>query len=318
MTLLVTGAMGHVGLEIVRKLAPHRKVLGHYNRTFRPRDAEELGPNVTWLSCDLTDREAVDRLCEDLEVDACIHLAAIANEAFARPDPAAAFRVNVGAVVNLLDAARRHGWRRFVNCSTGSVFKTVDPEREIMESRSVDAESIYGSTKGCAELMTTAFRAQYSISAASVRLSRIYGPPVKDGSIARGLIPEILINAMKRKPRHDASGGDFQGGFTYIEDVVDGLIAAVDAPEFNFAAYHLAPPRNYSVFEIAEVVRALVPGADIEIGPGTEPWDRFTPMRGRMNGERFFADTGFRTRFSLKQGLAAYHAWLRRELDIEA
>jgi len=163
MALLVTGAMGHVGFEVVRRLAPDRKVLGHYHRTFRPGDAEALGPNVTWLRCDLTDAEAVDRLCEDHAVEACIHLAAIANEALARPDPVTAFRVNAGAVVNLLDAARRHDRRRFINGSTGSVFKAGDHEQDIMESQPVDADSVYGSTKACGELMTTAFRAQYFV-----------------------------------------------------------------------------------------------------------------------------------------------------------
>jgi UDP-glucuronate 4-epimerase len=313
MTLLVTGAMGHVGFEIMRRLARERPVLGQYHRTFRSQDADAIGPDARWVSCDLTDPQAVESLCHDHHIVSCIHLAAIANESVASPDPVTAFRVNAGATVSLLDAARRHGWRRFLNCSTGSVFKSVDPERDVLEGRPVDADSIYGSTKGCGEAMTTAFRAQYGIDAASVRLSRIYGPPIKAGATARGPIPAILIGALKNEPRQDESGGDFRAGFTYIDDVVDGLIAAIDAPRLNHATYHLAPPYNSTISEVVELVRALVPGSDIEIGPGTGLWGQFAAMRGPMSSERFLADTGFQPRFSLKEGLAAYANWLRQK-----
>jgi nucleoside-diphosphate-sugar epimerase len=311
MTLLVTGAMGHVGYELARRAAPHRRLIAQYNKTFRPVDAEALGPNVTWVACDLTDAGAVERLCGDHGVDACVHLAAVANDMYARPDPAAAFRTNVGAVVNLLDTARRGNWRRLIYCSTGSVFKNVDPARTITEGQPVDTDEIYGSTKACGEVMTTAFRAQYGLDAATVRISRIYGPPITECSIARGAIPSILIGALKGEPRHDPSGGDSHAGFTYIDDVTDGLLAAVAVPKLNHAIYHLAPPRNYAISEIAEAVRALVPGIAVEVGPGLEPWDRSAPMRGPMDSARFTADTGFRTRFSLVDGLKAYADWLR-------
>lgn len=316
MTLLVTGAMGHVGFEVMRRLARDRAVLGQYHRSFRASDAAALGPKAAWVSCDLTDAAAVDRLCRDHGVQSCLHLAAVSNESAAYPDPAAAFRVNVGATVNLLDAARCQGWRRFVLGSTGSVFKRADAERQLMEDRPVDADNIYGTTKACAEAMTTAFRAQYGLDAASVRLSRIYGPPIKAGAVARGAIPAILIGALKGEVRRDAGGRDFQAGFTYIDDVVDGLIAAIDAPVLNHATYHLAAPRNHAISEIVAIIRALVPGSDIEIGPGTGPWDHPTPMRGPMNAERFRADTGFAPRVSLPEGLAAYAGWLRRQPDL--
>jgi len=138
---------------------------------------------------------------------------------------------------------------------------------------------------------------------------------LKEATVGRGPIPQILIGAMMRQPRRDTSGRDFRGGFTYIDDAVDGLIAALDAPKLNHAVYHLAPLRNYPVSEIAEVVRSLVPGADIEIGPGSEPWGRSSPVRGPMNGARFLADTGFRARFSLREGLASYFAWLNEEFN---
>ncbi|MFC7397776.1 NAD-dependent epimerase/dehydratase family protein [Chelatococcus sp. GCM10030263] len=313
MTLLVTGAMGHVGYEIVRNLARSRPVIAQYHRTFRQADADALGAHATWVACDLTDLQAVERLCREHGVDSCIHLAAMANEMYCRPDPVAAFQANVGAVVNLLDVARRHEWRRMIYGSTGSVFKNVDPAMPIMEDLPPDADGLYGTTKACGEIMVRAFRAQFGVDAATVRISWIYGPPVVNYTFARGPIPPILIDALRGVERNDASGGNFSAGFTYIDDVVEGLIAAVDAPRLNHAIYHLAPLHNYAVFEVAEAVKSAVPGAVIAIGPGAMPWSTYTPIRGPMDGSRFIADTGFRTRFDLRRGIGAYAAWLQAE-----
>lgn len=316
MTLLITGAMGHVGYEVARSAARSRPVVAQYHRTFRREDAEALGPDVVWAQCDLADAEAVGRLCEQRGVDACIHLAAIANEMYCRPDPLAAFHSNVGAVVNLLDVARRNSWLRFVYGSTGSVYKDVDPHAPIAEDFPANADSIYGATKASGEVMVRAFRAQYGLDAATVRISWIYGPPVVNYTFARGPIPPILIDALRGVTRDDASGGDFSAGFTYIDDVVAGLLAAADAPRLNHAVYHLAPPRNYSTFEIAEAVGAAVPGSSIEIGPGAQPWNTYTPIRGPLDGSRFIADTGYRTRYDLAEGVRAYADWLRERPEL--
>jgi UDP-glucuronate 4-epimerase len=313
MTLLITGAMGHVGYEVARAAARSRPVIAQYHRSFRRQDAEALGANVMWAQCDLADAQAVSRLCEEHGVDACIHLAAMANEMYCKPEPLLAFHSNVGAVVNLLDAARRMGWRRFVYGSTGSVYRDIDPHAPITEDVPANADSIYGATKAAGEVMVRAFRAQYGLDAATVRISWIYGPPVVNYTFARGPIPPILIDALCGVARDDASGGDFSAGFTYIDDVVEGLIAAVDAAKFNHAVYHLAPPRNYSTFEIAEAVRVAAPGARVAVGPGAKPWDTYTPIRGPLDGARFIADTGFRTKFDLTAGVNAYADWLRRK-----
>lgn len=316
MTLLITGAMGHVGYEVARSAARSRPVVAQYHRTFRPEDAEALGPDVAWAQCDLSDAQAADRLCCDHGVDACIHLAAMANEMYCRPEPLKAFHSNVGAVVNLLDVARRENWRRFVYGSTGSVYKDVDPHAPIAEDLPADADGIYGATKAAGEVMVRAFRAQYGLDAATVRISWIYGPPVVNYTFARGPIPPILIDALRGIPRDDASGGDFSAGFTFIDDVGDGLLAAVGAPALNHAVYHLAPPRNFSTFEVAEAVRAAVPGAAIAMGPGADPWNTYTPIRGPLDGARFIADTGFRTGFGLEAGVRAYADWLRARPDL--
>lgn len=312
MAILITGAMGHVGHAVARRAsAAGERVVAQYRMSYRPAEAEAAGPNVTWVACDLADRQAVERLAAEHAIDACIHLAAVSNEAYARPEPLAAVHANVGAVANLLEVARRRGWRRFVLVSTGGVFQNVDPEKPIYEDAHPDATNIYGTTKHCSELLTRMYRKQFSLNASMVRISWVYGPPLVTDSPARGPVPSFLIGALKGEARRDASGGDFSASFTFVEDVADGLLAAARAPTLHHDIYHLGPGRNFSAREVAEAVKSAVPGAVIALGPGTLPWTTYTALRGPLAGELLRQDTGYEVGHSLEDGIRAYADWLR-------
>ena len=131
MALLVTGAMGHVGREVVRQAAEvGAKVIAQYRTTYRDSDVRAFGGNVNWVSCDLADRRAVEKLCDAHAIDSCIHSAAVPNEKYARPQPLTAINANIGGTANLLDMARRKSWRRFLYVSTGSVFQNASDPAE--------------------------------------------------------------------------------------------------------------------------------------------------------------------------------------------
>ena len=310
MTLLVTGAMGHVGLEIVRQAVGQGwPVVAAYRESFRP--AEALAPGVAWAQCDLTDADAVRRLADEHGVTACIHAAAISNEAHARPAPRRAIAANIGATANLLEAARVGQWRRFVLISTGSVFQlTGDPTRPILEDQPPAVANVYGTTKLGAEMLTRMYRTEYGLSAATVRISWVYGPPIVTDSPTRGPIPSYLMRALRGEAIREG-GADFAASFTFVGDVAEGLLAAAKAPELRFDTYHLGPGVNFTAAQVADAVRLAVPGAVIELGPGTEPWTRYTSLRGPLAGGRFRADTGYAPRHTLEAGIGAYAAWMR-------
>jgi nucleoside-diphosphate-sugar epimerase len=132
------------------------------------------------------------------KIDACIHAAAISNEAFARPDPLGAIATNVGGTANLLEAARLSGWRRFVLISTGSVFSLVsDATKPILEDQETAPQNVYSTTKRAAEMLTRMYRSEYGLSAAAVRISWVFGPPVISDQPMRGPIPSYLLRALR-------------------------------------------------------------------------------------------------------------------------
>ena len=77
-------------------------------------------------------------------------------------------------------------------------------------------------------------------------------------------------------------------------------------------AYHLGHGCNFTARDVAAAVADAVPGARIEIGPGTEPWTRYTALRGPLVGRGLAEEAGFRPGFDLATGIAAHGAWMRR------
>ena len=313
--LLVTGGMGHVGYETVRQAAAAgHEVVAQFMSTFRDADAKAAGPRVTWARCDLADPYAVAMLAAEHRIAGCIHTAAVPNDVLCKPDPLRAVQSNVTAVGHLLETARRLGWRRFLTVSTGSVFQNLpDAVTPVSEETEPTPRTLYACTKRSAELLTEAYATTYGLSAATVRVSWIFGPPLAPSHFEgpRGPIPYFLRRALRGEPIRDPSGGDFAASFTFVKDCAAGLLAAYAAPDLKHRAYHLGSGRNETTFAVADAVRAAVPGAEVDIGPGAAPWTNFIVLRGPLACGRMADEFGFRPAHSLADGVAAFADWMR-------
>lgn len=314
MALLVTGAMGHVGYGVVHAAAEHGlSVVAQYLNRFDEKAAASLEA-VKWKRCDLSRPQEVAALVASEEIDGCIHSAALPNDEATRPAPSAAFQVNVAAVQSLLELARQARWRRFLLVSTGSVFQRwTDRSRSIRETEPASPVNVYATTKHCAELLTAMYRNAYGVSAAAVRISWIYGPPLVPKAFdgPRGPIPFFLRRALRGEKIDEPGGGDFAASFTHVEDCAQGLLALYRAESLEHALYHLGSGANYTTFEVADAVRAAIPGCSIRVGPGTDPWTSYTVIRGPLNCDRMREEIGFAPRLSLQAGVARFAQWMR-------
>lgn len=315
MALLVTGGMGHVGFETTKQAVIQGiPVVAQYFNTFRERDAAEVGSGVTWIRCDLSDPFEVASMGAKHDIDGCIHTAAIPNDKLALPRPHQTFQSNVAATEYLLETARRHSWRRFVQVSTGSVFQELpDTTSPVPEWASPTPKSLYGGTKRCAEIMAAAYANSFGLSACSVRISWIFGPPLVPRTMdgPRGPIPEFLRRVLSGEKVDEPSGGDFAASFTYVTDCALGLLKIYTAKRINHSVYHLGSGKNQTTHRVVEAIRTAVPGASISVGPGTAPWTEYTVMRGPLSCERMREDFGFQPTFTLERAIGSFADWMR-------
>ena len=315
MALLITGAMGHVGYETAKQAAAQgMPVVAQYLNTFREDDAKALGDGVTWVRCNLSDADDVEAMITGNKIDGCIHSAAIPNDKMGLPQPVNTFNSNVTATVLLLDAARRQEWRRFLCVSTGAVFQEwADKSKPIPETENPTPKSLYGSTKRAAEIMTSTYANMYGLSAASIRISWVFGPPLVPPQFEgpRGPVPEYLKLALRDGKADVPTGGDFAASFTYVTDCALGCLAAYKAETLNHQAYNLGSGENYTTTRVFEAIAAAVPEAEVSVGPGVEPWTDFTVLRGPLSCERMKEDFNFTPTYTLESAIKDFADWMR-------
>lgn len=315
--VLVTGAMGHVGyMTVLECVAQGLDVVAHYHASFDRRLAEEAGPHVTWVKGDARDLAHLLEICERHGVEGAIHSAALPNDAVARPIPVHAVEINVLSAQYLLELARQRGWRRVVYVSTGAVYQASDPKGFIRETDPATPSNVYGTTKHMGELLVNMYQRTYGVSACTVRVSWVWGPPLVTRGLdgPRGPIPYLLLRALRGERVQEPSGGDFIANFTYVKDVARGLVLAYRAPSLPHTLYNLSNGEHYSTRQIVDAIRRAVPEADLSVGPGMEPWIDFTVLRGSFDISRAREDLGFDVRYPLDAAMADYAVWLRGRL----
>lgn len=315
MAVLVTGAMGHVGYEIVAQAArAGLPVIAQTHRSFDAAAAARVGTNVTWVRCDLADPFEVAAMAAAHPIDGCIHSAAVPNDKVARLVPMNAFATNTAATQHLLELARRCRWRRVVFVSSGAVFQRwTDLDRSIPEAEPATPINVYGTTKHCAELLVAMYREIYEVSVATVRISWIYGPPMvpKVFEGPRGPIPDFLRRVLRGESIDEPSGGEFAASFTHVADCAAGLLAVYRAPALVHGVYHLGSGENYPTSQVAAAVQTAVPGSRVRVGAGSEPWTRFTVMRGPLACARMKQELGFSPTHTIESGVADFANWMR-------
>jgi len=193
--------------------------------------------------------------------------------------------------------------RRVVNFSSHCSYGHADAD-PIPEDAPLHPTTPYGVTKVATELMGSVYRRLYGVEVVSLRVSEVYGP----GNRMHTVLTDMLRAALDGEPYALAEGGDHRVEYIHVEDAAAAGVAAARAERLGQDVYNITGDRQVTLSEAAEVVRALVPGAAIEIGPGYIPTlDR----QGRQDITAAARDLGYAPRWTLEDGVRAYADHLR-------
>jgi len=235
MPILVTGSAGFIGMHTVTRLLEQGEtVVGFDNRNdyYDPalkaaRVAQNAGhPNYTEIEGDLADRKAVESLFAEHRPDRVIHLAAQAGVRYSLQNPYAYSDSNLAGFVNLLECCRHHEVAHLVFASSSSVYG-ANRRMPFSETDNVDHPiSLYAATKKANELLAHSYAHLYRIPTTGLRFFTVYGPWGRPDMAYFSFTRRILAG----EPIELYNHGHMKRDFTYIDDVVEGVVRLVDQP----------------------------------------------------------------------------------------
>ena len=236
MKVLVTGAAGFIGSNLAEKLAQRGDTiigLDNFNDYYDPAkkraNAARLAayPNFRMVELDVRHREAIFDLFATERFEAVAHLAAMAGVRNAVLHPDLYVEVNLNGTQNLLDAARAAGGlNNFVMASTSSVYGNTT-QIPFVETDPCDRPlQPYAAAKRAAEILGHAYHHLFGLNFTAVRFFTVYGPNGRPDMMAY-LVAESVAKGIQI-PLYD--GGQMYRDWTYVDDITDGVVAALDTP----------------------------------------------------------------------------------------
>jgi UDP-glucuronate 4-epimerase len=262
MNFLVTGAAGFIGSHATEALLARGDGvagLDNFNDYYDPARKRAnvalltSNPHFTLHEADVRDAETMERICAEGKFDAVVHLAAMAGVRYSINRAPLYVDVNVRGTVNLLEAARKTGVPHFVLASTSSVYGRTErlPFRE--DDPLGRPLAPYPATKIAAEVMGHAYHNLFGLSFTAVRFFSVYGP--------RGR-PDMMPYHITDCIVHDREftlyeAGEMYRDWTYIADIVSGVVAAVDRP-LGYEVINLGRGEPVRMADFVELVEGLV------------------------------------------------------------
>lgn len=329
MTILVTGAAGFIGFHTSNRLLElGYTVVGvdnlndYYDPALKQARLSQLTaqPNFSFEKFDLADRDITARFFAAHTFDRVIHLAAQAGVRWSVDHPAEYIDRNIVAFGNVLEGCRLARTPHLVYASSSSIYG-LNEKTPFSAHDSVDHPvSLYAATKRADELMAHVYSHQFSLPTTGLRFFTVYGPWDR---------PDMALQSFAKKISNGETievynNGELVRDWTYIDDIVSGIIAAMEKipvpdstnsgtdPASSWAPYHIYNLGGGNPVKLIDFVQqlqaALGVSAKIEFKP-LRPEDVLATHADATDTER---DLGFKPTITLAEGLPKFVAWFRK------
>lgn len=312
--LLITGAAGFIGSHLSERLIGDGwEVVGldnfdnFYNREVKEKNIESLLENNRFVLVegDIRDAKCVESILNENKIDTIVHLAAKAGVRPSIEDPIAYQDVNINGTVVMLEGARKFGVPKFIFASSSSVYGN-NKKVPFAESDNVDFPiSPYAATKKSGELICHTYSHLYDIDMTCLRFFTVYGPRQR---------PDLAIHKFCRliissKPIPFFGDGSMMRDFTYIDDIIDGVVRAIDRCN-GYEIYNLGESRPVRLdVLVSEIEKAVGKKAIINRQP-EQPGDvKQTYADVTKAGKKL----GYSPKTEIADGLVRFVSWLRSQ-----
>ncbi|MGH7177512.1 MAG: NAD-dependent epimerase/dehydratase family protein [Tepidisphaeraceae bacterium] len=312
-TIVVTGAAGFIGSHASEALVRRGvRVLGvdnfcnFYDRSWKQANIDTVraaGVSFDLEEIDIADGPRISKFVASTRPDAILHLAAMAGVRPSIERPALYARVNVEGTTNLLQAAVHSGVKKFLFASSSSVYGNFGRVPFSEDDPVVEPISPYAATKRAGELICHAYWHLYKLPIFCLRFFTVFGPRQR---------PDLAIQKFTRlidhaKPVPVFGDGSTSRDYTYIDDIVAGILAALDRCD-RYRIYNLGGSHPVKLATLIEQIeQAVGKKANIDRKP-SQPGD---VERTYADLTRSGAELGYSPKVGLEEGLRRFVAWYR-------
>ncbi|MFA6677131.1 MAG: NAD-dependent epimerase/dehydratase family protein [Bacteroidales bacterium] len=336
MKILVTGAAGFIGHALVCKLAERGyEVLGmdnlndYYDIQLKLDRLEDIGidfikddlkpidakvytstkcDKVRFIKLDLTDKNAIDTLFENEKFDYVCNLAAQAGVRYSLINPDSYIQSNIVGLMNILEACRHNPVKHLIYASSSSVYggNTKVP---YSETDQVDKPvSLYAATKKSSELMSHAYSKLYNIPTTGLRFFTVYGPWGRPD-----MAPFLFLNAILKDEQINVfNHGDMQRDFTYIDDIIDGIMEVIPSPSTKEIPYEIYNIGHSTPIKLQDFISTIskVSGKKVKENlMGMQPGDVKITYADMTKFEKSF---NYKPKVSLDEGIKKFYDWFMK------
>ena len=304
-SIMVTGANGLIGFDLVRRLRSEGRDVVAVDRSV----SEVRAVTDKAFELEIGDVHRLHELAARFQIDAIAHCGGVSGPMLGRDNPAMLFRVNVGGTIDVAEVARQaaavRGSCRLVFCSSLTVYGN-QPGDGIDEDHPLLARACYASSKVAGEAVILSYAADHGVDGVVLRIAGVYGERRRTMCVLRVMVEDALAGRETRLP----FGKGFPRQWVHVDDVVQGIVRALDARDPKRRVYNISGGVNPHIDEAAALVRELLPGADIVLDEGPDPED---VTLGLLSITAAREDLGFAPAVPLRAGIERLIAGLRRE-----
>lgn len=332
MIILVTGVAGFIGSNLARELLKKGEIIvgidnlnDYYDvnlKLFRLEDLNKFS-NFTFIKCDIADKQALIQIFDEYKFNVVVNLAAQAGVRYSITNPDAYIQSNLIGFYNILEACRNYPVKHLVYASSSSVYGSNKKVPYSTEDKVDNPVSLYAATKKSNELLAHAYAKLYNIPCTGLRFFTVYGPAGRP-DMAYFSFTNKLIKGEKIKI---FNYGNCKRDFTYIDDIVDGIIKVIYKAPSKQNGNDGLPIPPYKIYNIGnnhpenlldfvkilqeELIRAKVLPSDYDFDSHKElvamqPGDVPITYADTSALEK---DFGFKPSTSLRTGLRKFAEW---------
>ena len=314
MNILVTGGLGLIGHNVVKKLEQqgHTVVVYDNMTNYGIIPKEEIDhlmiqrrklistPHVH--ENDILQGSMFDWLLPHHKIEAIIHLASFPRQKVVNADPMWGSTVMSTGLLILLEKAVKHGVRRFTYASSSMVYG--DFKDDVTENAECRPQGQYGILKLAGEWLVKDYTRKHGIEHTILRPSAVYGPlDVEDRVISKFLLTAMRGETLK------VNGPNETLDFTYVDDAADGFVAATLSDRAANGTYNITKSHSKTLLSAAELAVKLAGNGRIEV----RDKDADFPSRGALNIDAARRDFGFDPKVDVDEGFQIYYDWLKND-----